>query len=141
MIIEVHDHRPPNLANQNDAGLHPSTLHRLSGGSEGSSLLDRTRFPLYGNSSAKRRARVEGQDSSVNTGPEVYRIVLHATGETVWQDLKDLDADMGIAGVPLWSDEDALKVEAKILVSSYPFGIRVWYPGLTLSGLDERVRH
>jgi hypothetical protein len=119
LIIEVHDHRPPDIGSSSKDPLPTSTLQRLaaaSGGSTSGSLLDRTRFPLYGNNPARQRGQNGAGSSTLNNGPEIYRIVLHTTGESLWEDLKSLDAELGSAGVPVWSDEDALKVEAGVLV-------------------------
>lgn len=46
-------------------------------------------------------------------GPEVYRIVLHPTSESLYTDLRLLDESLG----GNWVDEDVLEVESKILVS------------------------
>lgn len=115
----MHDHRPPDMGSSSKDPLPTSTLQRLaavSGGSTSGSLLDRTRFPLYGNNPARQRGQNGAGTSTLNNGPEIYRIVLHTTGESLWEDLKSLDADLGPGGVPLWSDDDALKVEAGVLV-------------------------
>ncbi len=208
LIVEVHDHRPPNLASSSSSSyssypsgstaklnrgagdpLPPGTLQALAqssasqltrtfgpgSGTAAGTLLDRARWPLYGHDAERRRAELAGSSAAGGgagggaipaagagllggagsgagagangagaagagaggaaggmstttasegtgtgggtTGPEIYRIVLHATSESLWEDIKALDADLGPGGVPIWSDAEALSVEAGILVS------------------------
>lgn len=58
------------------------------------------------------RMSIAGQGASV----EVYRLVLWPSDETLWVDLRLMDTREGKD----WSDEDAMVVEAQILVRS-PF--------------------
>lgn len=99
-----------------ESPLSSGLLQRLARASR-TYFTNQTRWPFYGNVSQRSNERNGHGSPSLSNGSdensaEIYRIVLFPTSETVWQDLKDLDAEMG--GV--WTDEEALRVEAGVLV-------------------------
>lgn len=48
------------------------------------------------------------------SNPNVYRVVLYPSAETLWTDLRMLNE---VEGAGLWKDEDVLEIESRILVS------------------------
>ncbi|EPQ31636.1 uncharacterized protein PFL1_00969 [Pseudozyma flocculosa PF-1] len=141
LIVEVHDHRSHNVSL--NSALPPSQLHSLSNGSS----LRQPRPAPGGSATASGSASSTAQPPSLfylreggrygarnligGGGPsgssldgkfgalagiEIYRIVLHPTSETLWSDLKMLDDMTG----GIWSDQEALEVEAKILSLTAP---------------------
>lgn len=129
----MHDHRPPEDAKA--SALSPSHLARIANYSSSifsqsstsepgpstqpSALTSRALGGNYGffrRMGLDARSRHGGDPSSLAggaQGPNVYRVVLYPTAETLWSDLRSLNESKA-AG--LWSDEDALQVESRILV-------------------------
>ncbi|GAC74933.1 hypothetical protein PANT_13c00071 [Moesziomyces antarcticus T-34] len=86
-----------------EGGLASSLFYLQEGGRYGARKL------LGGTSSSDPRGGGAG-------GVEIYRIVLHPTSETLWADIKMLDDMAG----GMWTDQEALEVEAKILALTAP---------------------
>lgn len=99
--------------------LSANLLHQLARSSR-TFFTNQHRWPFYGNTSQRSTERLTRGASSADPHDdnlaEIYRIVLFPTAETIWQELKNLDADLG----GQWTDEDALVVEAGILVCILP---------------------
>ena len=69
----------------------------------------------YGHGRDAGLSRLDAAGSEKHAGPngvEVYRTIMRATDDLLWNDLKEADTKIG--GV--WSDTDALEVEAAIVV-------------------------
>ena len=106
LLVEIHDHRKPASAAVADGG-DPDD------GSAG--LFYLREGGRYGTGRDAGPCRVAAMGEDMHPGPdgvEVYRIILRPTAECLWNDLKEMDAKHG----GLWSDSDALKVEAAIVV-------------------------
>lgn len=137
LLVDVHDHRSHAAAAASSLGpreLHsmsatggmrarddndPSSMSVLGRASEGG--LASSLFYLQEGGRYGARKLLGGPGSSDSTagalgGVEVYRIVLHPTSETLWTDIKMLDHMTG----GIWSDQEALEVEAKILALTAP---------------------
>ena len=124
LLVDVHDHRSHGIASESVLGPRElSSLSARSGrdgiaheGGLASSLFYLQEGGRYG---ARRLLGATGS-SDPRTGGlggvEVYRIVLHPTSETLWADIKMLDDMAG----GMWSDQEALEVEAKILALTAP---------------------
>lgn len=141
LIIEIHDHRQP--AESNTSALPSSHLSRLSSLSSAtmapndesstSTLLPTiTARTLGGNYGYFRRLGVgarhgRGDDAggAGSSGPNVYRVVLYPTAESLWRDLRMLDS---VEGQGMWSDEDVLQIESRILVRILFAGVLLCYP-------------
>ncbi|CBQ68608.1 conserved hypothetical protein [Sporisorium reilianum SRZ2] len=132
LLVDVHDHRSHAAASASILG--PRELHGLSAagsvaragrdgapgiqaeGGLASSLFYLQEGGRYG---ARKLLGATGSTDPRTGGlggVEIYRIVLHPTSETLWADIKMLD-DMAGA---MWSDQEALEVEAKILALTAP---------------------
>lgn len=119
----MHDHRSHTVSS--NSPLSPAQLQALSGGNSNvASLLSRYHSSSLsylqegGRYGARSLIGASGPSGSASAdgGVEIYRIVLHPTSETLWSDLKMLDDMNG----GIWSDQDALQVEAKILNLTAP---------------------
>jgi transcription factor SPT20 len=128
LIIEVHDHRPPIVAQSSAFPTPPINLRLTNGtstpsGDEATTSIfnsESSARALGGNYGFQRRlgidARRRNGDSSSASGtlsPSVYRIVLYPSAETLWTDLRMLNE---VEGAGLWKDEDVLEIESRILV-------------------------
>lgn len=106
LIVEIHDHRPP------ASGAYAAAKSG-SGGGAGKRALE----AKYG--FAARQAGQAVASGSVlpdaATQAETYRVVLWPTEETLWADLRNMDAREGKG----WTDEEVLEIEARILVSRH----------------------
>lgn len=114
LLVEVHDHRKPQVTSETSARLEYGRPDR--GNTELMYLRDGGR---YGRSAtgALGHSVIRGQDAYPGPdGVEVYRIVLQPTVEALWSDLKTMDAKQG----GLWSDEQALRIESRILNLTAP---------------------
>lgn len=73
---------------------------------------------LGGNYGFVKRLVLDGHtrngDASGTSSPSVYRVVLYPSAETLWSDLRTLNE---VEGMGLWSDEDVMEIESRILVS------------------------
>lgn len=137
LIIEVHDHRQPSSSSSIKTTSATSTFPTTSTSTSTiTSLTSRagqeadlnsifnsesSARVLGGNYGFLRRLGVDAQqrggDQSIasgSTSPNVYRIVLYPSAETLWTDLRMLNE---AEGAGLWRDEDVLEIESRILVS------------------------
>ncbi|WFD19557.1 Transcription factor spt20 [Malassezia caprae] len=117
LIVEVHDHRKrttatdPHLSQYKADGRRErprdtSLYYLREGGRYG------FHYTRYGGHS-----HPSNEDTALGPdGVEVYRIVLRPSEESLWNDLRMMDARAG----GLWSDEDALAVEAQIVNLTAP---------------------
>lgn len=129
LLVDVHDHRSHAAASESILG--PRELHGMSAAGQaratGAQAIDSqsglasSLFYLQEGGRYGARKMVGGAASfDPRTGGlggvEIYRIVLHPTSETLWADIKMLDDMAG----GMWSDQEALEVEAKILALTAP---------------------
>ncbi|TKY89639.1 hypothetical protein EX895_001424 [Sporisorium graminicola] len=132
LLVDVHDHRSHAAASSSVLG--PRELHNMSAagaiaragpdgasGSIGEGGLASSLFYLQegGRYGARKLLGATGSTDPRTGGlggVEIYRIVLHPTSETLWADIKMLDDMTG----GMWSDQEALEVEAKILALTAP---------------------
>jgi len=117
LIVEVHDHRKrttsadPHLSQYKADGRRErpsdtSLYYLREGGRYG------FHYTRYGGHS-----HPSNEDTALGPdGVEVYRIVLRPSDESLWNDLRMMDARAG----GLWSDEDALAIEAQIVNLTAP---------------------
>lgn len=116
-MVEIHDHRKLVSANE------PSN-NRFSVDGSRDSRADDSLFYLreggrYGFYQTRFRSRSQLTTDDVKTSPdgvEIYRIIMRPSAESLWNDLRMMDAKMG--GV--WSDEDALRIESQIVNLTAP---------------------
>lgn len=54
------------------------------------------------------------RDDSHGPTPAIYRVVLYPSSETLWTDLRHLN---NVEGGGLWTDDEVLQMESRILVS------------------------
>ncbi|WFD30375.1 hypothetical protein MSPP1_001394 [Malassezia sp. CBS 17886] len=114
LMVEVHEHRKivPPVA-------HEPAAEKRSGDADTQDAA-RSLFYLreggrYGRRHAGDGRGASGAPSSAYPGPdgvEVYRIILRPTSESLWNDLQAMDAAAG----GTWSDDDALRIEAMVVV-------------------------
>lgn len=114
LMVEVHDHRKPTAsAAENSTRSEYGRMDRNN--TELMYLRDGGR---YGRRTTGALGR-PGAPEDTYPGPdgvEIYRVVLQPTVEGVWNDLKAMDAKLG----GIWSDEDALRVDAAIVNLTAP---------------------
>jgi hypothetical protein len=128
LIIEIHDHRSL-ISSQNSPFPTPASS-RLANGTSTSSSQDASTSSINPEFSARalggnygflrrlgvddRKRNGEQPSSSSTSNPSVYRVVLYPSPETLWTDLRMLNE---VEGGGLWTDEDVLEIESRILVS------------------------
>lgn len=117
LIVEVHDHRKPSSEPGSSTSIYSVDGRRQR--PTNTSLFYLREGGRYGRAPHRYGARMDGTDDAANPGPdgvEVYRLILRSSDECLWNDLKMLDAKAG----GLWSDEEAMHVEAQILQATAP---------------------
>ncbi|CAO1618596.1 unnamed protein product [Sympodiomycopsis kandeliae] len=121
LIVEIKDHRRP-------IRVEPSRITKIDTRPSGpddsidpKSLAARIEGGRYGHGPAYRLAqeqvalkqdKADSAKSDQTQGPEVYRVVLFPSDETLWVDLKNLN-DKRSGGT--WTEEEGLHIESKIL--------------------------
>jgi transcription factor SPT20 len=96
LVVQVHDHRATPAGKMKKPGYIPTA----------------EQTPIWS-------SRATSETSNAETGPEIYRIVLGPSTETLWSDLAQL-SDSADLGWTLDSEQDALEMEAKILALTQP---------------------
>ncbi|CDW98626.1 hypothetical protein [Sporisorium scitamineum] len=132
LLVDVHDHRSHAAASSSILG--PRELHNMSaagaiaregrdgasGSMEEGGLASSLFYLQEGGRYGARKLLGATGSTDPRTGGlggvEIYRIVLHPSSETLWADIKMLDDMTG----GMWSDQEALEVEAKILALTAP---------------------
>ncbi|UZJ52722.1 hypothetical protein CBS101457_002042 [Exobasidium rhododendri] len=132
LIIEIHDHR--SQSSSQDSPFPTPVPSRLVNGSSSSSSNENATTSIFNAESSARAlggnygflrrlgvdARKRNGDQSGSSGPpnpSVYRVVLYPSPETLWTDLRMLNE---VEGGGLWTDEDVLEIESRILTLTSP---------------------
>lgn len=130
LIVEIHDHRSSDESKS--SALPSAQLNRLSNISSSSAQAlhpelspslqhpGRTARELGGNYGFFRRMGIDSRtrrDDSHGPTPAIYRVVLYPSSETLWTDLRHLN---NVEGGGLWTDDEVLQMESRILVSVVP---------------------
>ena len=125
--MEVHDHRSASASQAPTLSSSSSHLRLTSGAF--TSLTDEADLPTI-NPEASARAlggnygflnrlgidpRQRNGDQSGPSSPNVYRVVLYPSAEALWTDLRTLNE---VEGAGLWTDEEVLEIESRIIVSA-----------------------
>lgn len=117
LIVEVHDHRK-RMTNTEPSLSQYKSDGRLKRPSDASMYYLRE-GGRYGFHSTRYGGHSHNSNEDTALGPdgvEVYRLVLRPSDESLWNDLRMMDARAG----GLWSDEDALEIEAQIINLTAP---------------------
>ncbi|WFD26739.1 Transcription factor spt20 [Malassezia nana] len=117
LIVEVHDHRKRMTSTEASLSQYKSDVRHTRPSDESMYYLREGgrygfHYTRYGGHS-----HTSNEDTALGPdGVEVYRIVLRPSDESLWNDLRMMDARAG----GLWSDEDALEIEAQIVNLTAP---------------------
>lgn len=117
LMVEIHDHRKPTANSTSNASqfgpdgrkLRPSdtSLHYLREGG---------RYGFHSGHHHGRSSLLNNETSPSPDGVEIYRMILRSSDEALWNDLRMMDAKAG----GTWNDDDALRIESRILHLTAP---------------------
>ncbi|PKI85185.1 hypothetical protein MVES1_001029 [Malassezia vespertilionis] len=116
LMVEVHEHRKSVSLSKETRLLDASAKHGTDPDALPMYLQEGGQYGSGHLHSLRRAMQKDNEIYPAPDGVEVYRIVLRPTVETLWSDLKTMDAKLG----GLWSDEEALRIEATIVNLTAP---------------------